>query len=58
MPSILIVEDEPAILELMKVNLVDDGYEVREATDAEAASRSLKHSLPDLLLLDWMLPGQ
>jgi two-component system phosphate regulon response regulator PhoB len=58
MPSILVVEDEPAILELLKVNLVDAGYEVRAAADAEAANRSLKDSLPDLLLLDWMLPGQ
>jgi len=58
MPSILVVEDEPAILELLKVNLADAGYEVLEAADAEAANRSLKASLPDLLLLDWMLPGQ
>ena len=58
MPSILVVEDEPAILELLRVNLVDAGYEVRGAADAEAANRSLKDSLPDLLLLDWMLPGQ
>jgi two-component system phosphate regulon response regulator PhoB len=58
MPTILVVEDEPAILELLKVNLVDAGYEVREAPDAETAQRSLKAELPDLLLLDWMLPGQ
>src|SRR5437764_13582454 len=58
MPSILVVEDEPAILELIKVNLVDAGYEVREAADAETAHGLLKEALPDLLLLDWMLPGQ
>ena len=57
-PSILVVEDEPAILELLKVNLVDAGYEVREALDAEAARRSIVARLPDLVLLDWMLPGQ
>ena len=57
-PTILVVEDEPAILELLKVNLADAGYEVREASDAEAAQDSLKRELPDLLLLDWMLPGQ
>ena len=38
MPSILVVEDEPAIVELLKVNLADAGYEVREATDAEEAA--------------------
>ena len=58
MPNILVVEDEPAILELLKVNLVDAGYEVREAGDAETAKALLKEALPDLVLLDWMLPGQ
>ena len=37
MPSILVVEDEPAILELIKVNLVDAGYDVKGAEDAETA---------------------
>jgi two-component system phosphate regulon response regulator PhoB len=58
MPTILVVEDEPAIMELLKVNLVDAGYEVREAADAETAQQMLREALPDLLLLDWMLPGQ
>lgn len=58
MPTILAVEDEPAILELLRVNLHDAGYEVRTAPDAETAQRQLRESLPDLLLLDWMLPGQ
>ena len=58
MPTILVVEDEPAILELLRVNLVDAGYDVRAAADAETAQRLLKESLPDLVLLDWMLPGQ
>jgi two-component system phosphate regulon response regulator PhoB len=57
-PSILVVEDEPAILELLRVNLADAGYAVRAAEDAEAAREALKQELPDLLLLDWMLPGQ
>ena len=57
-PTILAVEDEPAILELLRVNLVDAGYAVRSAADAETARAMLKESLPDLLLLDWMLPGQ
>jgi two-component system, OmpR family, phosphate regulon response regulator PhoB len=58
MPSILVVEDEPAILELIKVNLVDAGYDVKAAEDAETAQEALKRELPDLVLLDWMLPGQ
>jgi len=58
MPTILVVEDEPAIMELLKVHLVDAGYEVREAADAETAHTIIKEALPDLLLLDWMLPGQ
>jgi two-component system phosphate regulon response regulator PhoB len=57
-PSVLVVEDEPAILELLRVNLADAGYEVRAAGDAEAAHEALKRELPDLVLLDWMLPGQ
>ena len=57
-PSILVVEDEPAILELLKVNLADAGYDVEGVGDAEAAHALLKGALPDLVLLDWMLPGQ
>jgi two-component system phosphate regulon response regulator PhoB len=56
-PTILVVEDEPAILELLKVNLVDSGYEVLTAADAETAQGVLRDMLPNLLLLDWMLPG-
>ena len=57
-PVILAVEDEPAILELLELSLADAGYDVRAARDAEAAQRMLKDELPDLLLLDWMLPGK
>jgi len=57
-PTILVVEDEPAILELLKVNLADAGYDVKGAVDAEAAKAVIKGPLPDLVLLDWMLPGQ
>jgi two-component system phosphate regulon response regulator PhoB len=56
--SILVVEDEPAILELLEVNLSDAGYEVVRALDAETAAGLLREKLPDLVLLDWMLPGQ
>jgi two-component system phosphate regulon response regulator PhoB len=57
-PLILVVEDEPAILELITVNLVDAGFEVEGVHDAETARARLDAALPALLLLDWMLPGQ
>ena len=56
--SILIVEDEPAILELVCVNLEHAGYETLRAPSAEDANRLLSEVLPDVVLLDWMLPGQ
>ena len=56
--SILVVEDEPAIAELLRVNLADAGYEVRTAADAEAAQREIARAMPGLVLLDWMLPGK
>jgi two-component system, OmpR family, phosphate regulon response regulator PhoB len=58
MPSILVVEDEPAIQELLRVNLEGAGFAVRTVPDAEAALGEIRRALPDLLLLDWMLPGQ
>jgi two-component system phosphate regulon response regulator PhoB len=58
MPTILAVEDEPAILELLRVNLADAGYDVKSAPDAETAQALLRDALPDLVLLDWMLPGK
>jgi two-component system phosphate regulon response regulator PhoB len=54
--SILVVEDEPAIQELIAVNLARHGHEVRRAATADEAIRSLTASLPDVILLDWMLP--
>ncbi len=56
--TVLIVEDEPAILELVAVNLEHAGYETLRAKSAEEAGRLLDDILPDLVLLDWMLPGQ
>ena len=56
--SVLIVEDEPAILELIAVNLQHAGFEALRARSAEEATRLLSDVLPDLVLLDWMLPGQ
>jgi two-component system phosphate regulon response regulator PhoB len=54
--SILVVEDEPAIQELIAVNLSRNGHEVRRAATATEALASVAESLPDLILLDWMLP--
>jgi len=57
-PTVLIVEDEPAILELLTVNVAAAGYEVQGVADAETARARLNDALPVLVLLDWMLPGQ
>ena len=56
--SILVVEDEPAIQELLRVNLEDAGFSVHAVADAESAQAQIRSALPDLVLLDWMLPGQ
>ena len=55
--QILIVEDEPAIQELISVNLIRAGHEVLRADDAEAAQSMVHISVPDLVLIDWVLPG-
>jgi two-component system phosphate regulon response regulator PhoB len=54
----LIVEDEPAIAELIAVNLKHNGFQPIWAIDAEVAQRELNEVLPDVILLDWMLPGE
>jgi two-component system phosphate regulon response regulator PhoB len=54
---ILIVEDEQPIREMVVFALANTGYEVREAADARQAQASIADRLPDLILLDWMLPG-
>ena len=56
--SVLVVEDEPAIQELIAVNLRHAGYEVACARSAEEAASILNGALPDVMVLDWMLPGQ
>ncbi|KAB2970490.1 response regulator transcription factor PhoB [Zoogloea sp.] len=55
--TILLVEDEPAIQELIAANLMRAGHHVVRASDAETAQRIVRDALPDLVLLDWMLPG-
>jgi two-component system phosphate regulon response regulator PhoB len=54
--KILVVEDELAIRELIAVNLRHAGYQPVLAGDAAEARRQIDQSLPDLVLLDWMLP--
>lgn len=58
MSLVLVVEDEPAIAELISLNLRHAGYDVVIASDAEQAQQAVNGVLPDLVLLDWMLPGQ
>src|SRR3954465_940768 len=57
-PRVLVVEDEPAIAELVAVNLRHNGFLPVVADDGDAAQRELDAVLPDVILLDWMLPGQ
>jgi two-component system, OmpR family, phosphate regulon response regulator PhoB len=56
-PRILIVEDEPAIAELIAVNLRHNGMSPVWTEDGDAAQREIDTVLPDVILLDWMLPG-
>ena len=56
-PTILVVEDEPAIQDLIQINLEMGGYRVLTHDSAEDAMKHIQHELPDLALLDWMLPG-
>ncbi|NBU67861.1 MAG: phosphate regulon transcriptional regulatory protein PhoB [Betaproteobacteria bacterium] len=53
---ILIIEDEPAIRELIQVNLAHAGFEVVSSEYASEGKREIDYRLPDLILLDWMLP--
>ena len=55
--NILIVEDEDAILELIALNLHQSGFNPLGAISAEVADSLVKNTLPDLIVLDWMLPG-
>jgi two-component system, OmpR family, phosphate regulon response regulator PhoB len=57
MPAVLVVEDEPAIAELIVVNLRHNGFRTIWAIDGVSAQREMDDAVPDLILLDWMLPG-
>jgi two-component system, OmpR family, phosphate regulon response regulator PhoB len=58
MSLVLVVEDEQAIAELIAINLRHSGFEVEIAINAEQAVAAVDHVLPDLVIVDWMLPGQ
>ncbi len=55
--NILIVEDESSILELISLNLHQAGFNPIRAISAEYANNLVKETIPDLIVLDWMLPG-
>ena len=55
-PVVLVVEDEPAIQELIAVTLARNGHTVRRTATAREAAEAVAQALPDLVLLDWMLP--
>ena len=56
--TVLLVEDEPQIQELVAVNLEHFGHRVVRASSAEEAEAAIRSELPDVLVLDWMLPGE
>jgi two-component system phosphate regulon response regulator PhoB len=58
MARVLIVEDEPAIAELIALNLRHEGYEIQLASNSHAANEMVREALPDLIILDWMIPGE
>ena len=53
---VIIVDDEPAVREMLAVALEMAGFEVKEADDASSALHQVASSLPDLMLIDWMMP--
>ncbi len=55
--KVMVVEDEEALSELLRYNLEAEGYEVEVVDRGDDAELRLRESIPDLLLLDWMLPG-
>ncbi len=56
--TVLVVEDEPAIQELLAAHMVHAGHRVLRALDANEAQACMRDELPDIVLLDWMLPGR
>src|SRR6476661_6591789 len=56
-PHILIVEDEEALTLLLRYNLEAEGYDVETVARGDEADLRIRERTPDLILLDWMLPG-
>ena len=56
MTKVLIVDDEPALLQVLKVNLELDGYETYLASDGQTALKRIQSEEPDVVLLDLMMP--
>ncbi len=56
-PTVLVVEDEAALLTLLRYNLEKQGFRVEEAADGQEALLRVAEARPDLVLLDWMLPS-
>lgn len=57
-PKVLLVEDEAPIREMMGIALSKAGYIIIEAEDAHAARKRLLEDLPDIMVVDWMMPGE
>ncbi|HAJ20270.1 MAG TPA: DNA-binding response regulator, partial [Rhodospirillaceae bacterium] len=55
-PKVLIVEDETAVVTLLRYNLEYQGFEVDAVSDGEEALVAIEENPPDIVLLDWMLP--
>jgi len=55
-PKVLVIEDEPAQVEMLRYNLKLQNYEVMVATDGETGVEKARDEQPDIILLDWMLP--
>ncbi|MHC8508466.1 MAG: phosphate regulon transcriptional regulator PhoB [Rhodospirillales bacterium] len=55
-PLVLIVEDDPSLVELLTYNLEREGFDTFTAADGEEACAAAEHHTPDLVLLDWMIP--
>ena len=57
MSHVLVIEDDAAIRQGLEINLLREGHDVATVSDAESGARSIEEKMPDLLLLDLMLPG-
>ena len=56
-PYILVVEDEPDIRDLLEFTISRSGFDIYEAESAEDALKILDRGIPELIIIDWMLPG-